>query len=311
MRLIKPKFWERKLNIFTLILIPFSLIVIFIVFLKEKFIKSKKFKIPIICIGNIYIGGTGKTPTAILLGQELLKLGKKPVILRKYYKGHSDEYNLIKSKFNKLIINKDRMVGIFEAENNDFDTVILDDGFQDYKIEKSKNILCFNSNQLIGNGLVLPAGPLRERLRSIKRAHMILINGSKNKDFENKILKINNHLSIFYSNYKPVNLDEFKNKSLLAFVGIGNPENFFETLKQNNLFVKKKFIFPDHHIFSNKEVEKLIHTAEENKLKIITTEKDFFKLKSSIYKKSISFLKISLEIEDKNKFIKKILKSYD
>ena len=79
MRLIKPKFWEKKINIITIILIPISLVVLFLVFLKEKFIKSKKFKIPIICIGNIW---HWKTPTAILLGQELLKLKKKPIIVK-------------------------------------------------------------------------------------------------------------------------------------------------------------------------------------------------------------------------------------
>lgn len=309
MRLIKPKFWEKKINIITIILIPISLVVLFLVFLKEKFIKSKKFKIPIICIGNIYVGGTGKTPTAILLGQELLKLKKKPIIVRKFYEGHSDEYGLIKSKFNKLITNKNRIAGIFEAENKDYDTVILDDGFQDYKIKKDINILCFNSNQLIGNGLVFPAGPLREGLRSIKRAHIVLINGLKNKSFENKILSINDNLSIFYSNFKPLNLNAFKNEDLLAFAGIGNPENFFSMLEQNNLLVRKKIIFPDHHIFTNREIEKLIHIAEKHKLKIVTTEKDFYKIKN-FTTKNISFLKISLEIEKKNNFINKILEIY-
>ena len=146
-------------------------------------------------------------------------------------------------------------------------------------------------------------------MRSIKRAHIVLINGLKNKSFENKILSINDNLSIFYSNFKPLNLNAFKNEDLLAFAGIGNPENFFSMLEQNNLLVRKKIIFPDHHIFTNREIEKLIHIAEKHKLKIVTTEKDFYKIKN-FTTKNISFLKISLEIEKKNNFINKILEIY-
>ena len=106
-----------------------------------------------------------------------------------------------------------------------YDSVILDDGFQDYSIKKDLNILCFNKNQLIGNGLLLPSGPLREGLNSLERADIIIINGEKDSEFE-KILKINKNLEIYYSIYNPVNLNEFKNKELLAIAGIGNPENF-------------------------------------------------------------------------------------
>ena len=109
-----------------------------------------------------------------------------------------------------------------------FDTVILDDGFQDVRIKKDMNIICFNQNQLIGNGLTLPSGPLREKLSSLKNADVIIINGKKDKKFEEKLVKINEKLEIFYSCYKPINLDQFRNAKLMALAGIGNPENFFE-----------------------------------------------------------------------------------
>ena len=96
MKIFKPKFWSEKISLFSIILFPFSAILIFYIFLKKKFLKVKRFEIPIICVGNIYLGGTGKTPTSILLATELSKLGKNPVILRKYYKNHNDEYSLIK-----------------------------------------------------------------------------------------------------------------------------------------------------------------------------------------------------------------------
>ena len=94
MILNKPTFWDNRIGIISIILVPFSLIIVFINFLK-KLIQPKKFNIPIICVGNIYLGGTGKTPTSILLANELKKLGHNPAILRKYYKSHLDEHRLI------------------------------------------------------------------------------------------------------------------------------------------------------------------------------------------------------------------------
>ena len=143
------------------------------------------FKIPIVCIGNIYIGGTGKTPLSILVSKELSKIGKKPVIIRKFYKEHKDEHSLIKENFSYLILNSNRTRAIQEAQNKNFDTAILDDGFQDYKIKKDLSIICFNSN-FDGNGFIIPAGPLREDLGSIKNAQIIIINGYKDLSFEKK-----------------------------------------------------------------------------------------------------------------------------
>ena len=195
------------------------------------------------------MGGTGKTPISIFLAKEFLKIGKKSVIVRKFYSNHKDEHDLIKENFSNLILNKDRIQGVIKAEKYGHDCVILDDGFQDFSIKKKLNIICFHQNQLIGNGLVLPAGPLRERLSSLKRAHSVLINGKKNDNFKKKILNINKNLKIFYLIYKPQNLEQFKNKRLLAIAGIGNPENFLQLIEENKLRVEEKLIFPDHHIF--------------------------------------------------------------
>ena len=240
-------------------------------FIKKKITISKKINLKIICVGNIYIGGTGKTPTSILLFNELAKIGKKPAIIRKLYKNHSDEYKLIKNYTEKLIVKKNRIEGLLEAEKLKCDTAILDDGFQDYTIKKDLNIICFNSEQLIGNGMVLPSGPLRENLSSLKNANIIIINGSKNKSFEKKLLNINKNLKIFYSFYKPLNLDQFKNKKLLALAGIGNPKNFFKIIEENNLKIDKKLIFPDHHTFSETEIQNLIVETEKNNYQIVMT----------------------------------------
>ena len=183
---------------------------------------------------------------------------------------------------------------------------ILDDGFQDYSIKKNLNILCFNSNQLIGNGMTLPSGPLRENINAIKRTQIVLINGSKNQLFEEKILSISNKVKIFYSKYLPENIEEFKNKNLFAFAGIGNPKNFFKLLGDNNLNVQTKLAFPDHYKFSKSEIQKIVDESFKNNLELVTTEKDYFRIKHYGFK-NIKFLKIRLEILEKDKLINQIL----
>ena len=305
----KPKFWDRKIGLISILFFPLTLIVIFFTYLKKKITKIQSFKIPIICVGNIYLGGTGKTPTSILLAKELSKLGKKPLILRKYYRSHNDEYRLIKNYFKNFIISKNRIEGLKEAEKSNFDMVILDDGLQDYKIKKNLSIVCFNNNQLIGNGMVLPSGPLRENLSILKNIEIVIINGKKNINFENKILNINKKLEIFYSFYKPINLDQFKNKKLLALAAIGNPENFFQLVEKNNLKIFKKKIFPDHYQFSKAEMQNILREAEMENYQVIMTEKDYYKINHYKLKK-INYLKVSLEIYNKEKLLKKINSLY-
>ena len=259
-KFIKPKFWDKKkVSFYSLLLFPFSLITIIIIFIKKKLSRTQEFNTPIICVGNIYLGGTGKTPFSIFLAEELCKLKRDPVILRKFYKNHVDEYEQIKNRSLKLIINKNRIKGIEEAESMGCKTIILDDGLQDYKIKKDLEIVCFNNNQLIGNGLILPSGPLRENLSALINKDIIIINGDKNIKFEERILQINKNLGIFYSQYKPMNLRSFEDKNLLAIAGIANPENFFELLKENKLNVQKKLIFPDHYRFKRDEIESIIN----------------------------------------------------
>lgn len=300
----------KKISFFSIILFPLSLITLLIISLRKIFIKVKTFNIPIICIGNIYIGGTGKTPTAILIAEELTNNGRKPAILRKFYNDHADEYDQIRSSYKNLILNKYREEGIKKAKEIGYDTVILDDGLQDYKIKKNLNIVCFNQNQLDGNGLVLPSGPLREKLNAIKNVHLVLINGNKDDDFEKKLLKINKDLEIYYSFYNPVNINEFKNKKLLALAGIANPENFFMLLQKNGLTVSEKLIFPDHYKFTKKEFSNIIDNAKRKKLKIIMTEKDFFKIKD-FNLRNLNYLKVKLQIEEKEKLLNKIKKIYE
>ena len=305
-KLLKPEFWSGSyINFYSLILLPISIFIQVLIFIKCKFTKKNRFSIPIICIGNIYIGGTGKTPTTLKIYQILKKLGKKPVIVKKYYKNQLDEIDLIKSNTKNIFTAKKRRFAIEDAINKKFNTVILDDGFQDHSIQKSLNILCFNSSQLLGNQHTIPSGPLREKLKSIKRSQLILINGKRNAKFEIKLKKIHNKIKIIYTKYVPKNLKNFKNKKYLAFAGIGNPKNFFDLLDSFKISTKEKVYFPDHYNYSKSDINKLIAQAKKKKLKLITTEKDFYRLKKIGYK-NIEYLSVELKIENERLLIEKL-----
>ena len=305
MIMAKPKFWDRKYNLISLMLLPISILLQILIFIKKLNTKEISHKIPIICIGNIYVGGTGKTPLSIKLAKELIKKKKKTAIVKKYYDSHVDEHRLIKKNSVDLLLDKKRNTAITVAVKRKYDVVILDDGFQDYSVKKNLNILCFNDKQLIGNGMLLPSGPLRENFNSIKNAQIILINGTKNIEFEKKIYSCSNKIKVFYSKYSPININKLKKKKLFAFAGIGNPENFFQLLKKNNLNIKKMLHFPDHYIFKREEIKKMIDECKKNNLELITTEKDYYRIKNFGFK--INCLKVKLEILKKEKFLSQIL----
>ena len=302
---MKPKFWHKKNSFLSFFFLPLSILLQFLIFLKKILIKKKKFSIPVICVDNLYLGGTGKTPLCIKLTEIIKKLNKQTAIVKKFYKAHEDEHNLIESKKIRLFKNTSRAVAIKKAEIENFDCVILDDGFQDSSIHKDLSIICFNGEQLDGNGMTIPSGPLREPFSSIKNTQIVLINGKFNEVFEKKIKNISKSVSIYYSDYLPNNLNQFTGQKLLAFAGIGNPNNFFNLLERNNLNIFKKIAFPDHYNYSMKELNDLVKYSINNKLKIITTEKDYFRIEH--YKiPNIQYLSIKLEIKDEDKFIREV-----
>ena len=309
MKITKPNFWQKPRSLMSIILFPITFIVLIIIFIKKKIHKEIKFNIPVLCIGNIYIGGTGKTPLSIFLAKELKNLKIKPVIIKKFYKNHEDEHLLIKKKNIPLISNVRRDKAILLAEN-EFNLAILDDGFQDYKILKNMSIICFHHKQLIGNGYVFPSGPLRESINSINRAQIAIINGDKNIKFESKLLKINSNIKIFYSKYKLINQEKFENKDILAFAGIGNPNNFFDLLSSEGLKIRHTISYPDHYNFQKEEILKIMKYAQKNKYTILTTEKDYLRIEK--YKlPEINFCGIDLNISKKEELLKLIESIYD
>ena len=266
------------------------------------FIKSS---VPIICVGNIYLGGTGKTPLVKEIFQITKSLGKNPAFIKKYYNYVEDEINMLK-KIGKTYSNKKRENSLELLIKDRFNLAILDDGFQDSSIKKNINILCFNQKQWIGNGFVMPAGPLRESFSNINKADCIFINGQKDMGIEKKLYEENRNVEIYYSKYRPIEIEKFKGKKICAFAGIGNPSNFFDLLEENNLNLIKTFSFPDHHNYSYSEISNMFKKC--NDCELVTTEKDYFRIAASSIPKGfqIQFLKVELEIENKDNFIKLI-----
>ena len=306
MKIKKPLFWDNY-NLVSLSLIPLSFIVIFFNFIKTLSFK-KKFKIKTICVGNIYLGGTGKTPLALKIN-DILKYKFKTVFIKKNYPDQIDEQNIL-SKYGKLICLKFRDIALKIAQRKKYQLAILDDGLQDKSLNYDISIACFNSSDLIGNGLIIPAGPLREKVSSILNYDIVFLNGEKNKSkFEKKLKQLNPKLKIFRARYTPKNLKSFKFKdNFLMFSGIGNPAEFKKTLNKYNFNIKKEIIFPDHYKYKNSDIMKIKKTARRNKLKIITSEKDYCRLSNS-QKKNIQYLTIELKIEKENEFKNFLLKN--
>ena len=204
-------------------------------------------------------------------------------------------------------MNRNRTTAIEEAKKKGANVVIMDDGFQDFSIKKDLNIICFNSIDAAGNGLMLPAGPLREPLKNLREAQIVIINGKRNKNFENKIKSLSRNTEVFYSQYiirKKLNL---KNKKFLAFAGIGNPESFFNLLKENKFNIKQKISFPDHYSYTKNDIKNIILKAKKKNLKLITTEKDFYRIKYLGLKK-IDYISVDLKIFKNKSFEQEILK---
>ena len=307
MSFLKPKFWdEKKISFLAILLLPVSLLIKLLSFLKRLTTKSQSFSIPTICVGNIYLGGTGKTPLCIEIFLLLKELNLKPVFIRKEYESYIDEVNLLKS-IGPVYQNKKRAKAIENAIQNRANIAILDDGYQDFSINNNLSIICFDEKKWIGNGLVIPAGPLRENISGLKRANCVVINGDKNIQIEKKLFSIKKDIKIFYTEYITQNINEFKNKKIIVFSGIGNPENFLNLLIKNDISVLKEFKFPDHHNYSENEMENLLKESKNNNALLVTTEKDYYRLKDK-YKKYIKYLKIKVKINNLNQFVEEIKK---
>jgi tetraacyldisaccharide 4'-kinase len=307
MNIKKPNFWDQKTpNLFAYLLLPIALIIrIFTSFKKKP--DNKKMNIKTICVGNFYIGGTGKTSLCIKINKILKKRKIKSCFIKKFYKNQADEQKLLENN-GKLFLSLTRREAIQNAINENYEVAILDDGIQDKSITYDLNFICFNNINWIGNGMTIPAGPLREDINNLKNYDHVFLNGNlENLDeIKTQILKINSKINIHLGKYEITNLNEFQKEDYyLVFSGIGNHSTFVGMLKEHGFNIKKDFEFSDHYQYSEKDLNKIISEAELLNCKIITTEKDFLRLNGNNDRK-IKFIKSELNIIDEEKLIKSI-----
>ena len=308
MNLKKPKFWDAKNpNIYAYLLLPLSFLIRLFASIKEKKV-NKKIKIKTICVGNIYVGGTGKTSLSIKINEILSKKNFKSCFVKKFYKNQLDEQKILENN-GKLFLSKKRIDALKQAENENYEIAVLDDGLQDKSINYDISFVCFNNINWIGNGMTIPSGPLREPLSILKKHKNVFINGNlENLEVLKKdIFKINSEINVHIGKYEPINLEEFEKKEkYIVFSGIGNHQTFISMLKNYGLNILKEFEFPDHYKYTKKDISEILAEANKLKCKIVTTEKDYFRLKNENLSQ-IKFIKSELKIIDEEKFLQSLL----
>jgi len=310
MKLRKPKFWDyKKPNLISYILYPISYILQLISLLIKKFKTTENFNdLKKICIGNIYLGGTGKTSLSLEIFNILRKKNKKVCFIKKYYPNQFDEQKILEN-CGKLFKKKSRKKSIEDAIKENYEFAVFDDGLQDFSIHYDLSIVCFNNINWIGNGLTIPSGPLRESLDCLKKYKHIFINGNleNSETIEKELLNINPKIKIHFGKYIPLNLKEFDlKKKYIIFSGIGNHQTFVSMLKINGFNVIKDIEFPDHYEYSQSDLDEIIHLSEKNDYEIITTEKDFFRLEN-LKSAKINFIKSKLKIINEEKLVNDIM----
>ena len=301
MKLKKPKFWDYdKPNFLALLLWPLSIIYKVIFNLNNKK-KIKINSIKTICIGNIYIGGTGKTSLAIKIKEILDQKNIRACFIKKQYADQIDEVKLLQN-YGKIFVNKKRIEALKQAASENYEVAIFDDGLQDNSIEFDLIFVCFNKLNWIGNGFVIPAGPLREDINNLKLYNHVFLNGNEEKTEieKNFIKKINPRTIIYESRYRPLNLEDFdKSEKYLVFSGIGNHKTFINMLKKKKFNILSDLEFPDHFYYKESDLNKIFLKAKKLNARIITTEKDYLRINQSL-SKDIKFIKSELEIMDED-----------
>jgi tetraacyldisaccharide 4'-kinase len=306
MQLKKPKFWDKKKpNLISYLLLPFTSIIKLNNLWQSFALPKKSNLIKSICVGNIYVGGTGKTPTTIKLFKILKKLKIKVAVGKKFYPSQKDEIKILKNYTNLLISNNRKNI-IKKAKELKQEMVVFDDGLQDNSIYYDIKIVCFDYQNWIGNGQLIPAGPLREKIDSLNKYDCVFLKDTDSNKIDiitKEIKKINHNIKIFCTYLEISNLKQInKFNKIIIFSGIGNPNNFKRILQKNNFNIIEEIIYPDHYDYKKNDIIEIKKKAKKIGANIITTEKDFIKL-SDKEKKNINFLKVNLKIKNEKNFI--------
>lgn len=311
----RPLFWDKR-SFLSMLLIPFSFLYSIVFELRFYFAKAYTSSlIKTVCVGNFTIGGSGKTPIVLAIAKYFANKKYKICIISRGYRGvlqgpllvdkniHNyfavgDEAMMMSNYF-PTIVTKNKLAGLKFAEDKGFDIAIFDDGLQNININYDVKITVFDS--LSGNNLLLPAGPLREKLeRAIIRSDAV---------FYSKIVPDNYKFCIEkWFNFKVEAISDLpiQSKKLFLFAGIGVNDKFFDFVEKLGGNIVEKVGFSDHYIYSNYDFEQLIKKAKKLNAKLVTTEKDFVKIPEE-FKKHINYLPILCKIENLELALQKIL----
>jgi tetraacyldisaccharide 4'-kinase len=290
-----PKFWYRKPGMLARALSPLSAVYARIARSRASRITPYRSKLAVICIGNFTAGGGGKTPTAIAIATLLKAQGMRPCFLTRGYGGKIEGPHLVGEKDSAAevgdeplllaavaptVIAANRADGAKFIEGLDANVIVMDDGFQNPQLKKDLSLIAVDSGRGLGNGYVLPAGPLRAPLgEQIGNADALIVIGEGEKAAS--------LAESFTKAGKPVFQARIVAQGdprwlgvlpVIGFAGIARPEKFFVTLQMNGARLEGRRAFPDHHRFTEKEAASLLKAAQEEKCMLVTTEKDWVRL---------------------------------
>ena len=313
-----PKFWFAETHsLFSLLMEPISWFYELIHKARHKKTKPWMAPIPVICIGNLLIGGQGKTPIALSIGQLLKNKGLKVHFLSRGYGGiikgpikvNPSEHTsrevgdepLLLAQECETWVSSNRTLGIQSAYQDGAEIIITDDGFQDPSINKDLSVIVIDGEVGFGNGRLLPSGPLRENIYfGLSRAQAVVIMGNDHSNIKEKLNGFlsnqhNNAIKVLEATIVPkTNIGKIKNTRLYAFSGIGHPKKFFDTLERIGCCVIAKIKYRDHHQFSPREVKELVKSAKKQEAMLVTTSKDYARL-SNEQKKYVTEILVKVE----------------
>jgi len=289
-----PEFWNHH-GPLSILLWPVSLLWALATALRNALAKTTTAQLPVICIGNLSAGGTGKTPVTAFLYDRLRTDGLRPAILIRGYgaavtsplwvdptiHGAADcgDEALMLAESRDVLVAPDRVAGAaLIAARGQHDVILMDDGMQNPYIAKTLSIGVFDGSVGIGNGLLMPAGPLRVTLpNGLKQLDIVLINGD---DDTGLVAKLPKTLPQFVANLLPDQsvIDTLGDAPVLAFAGIGQPKRFFATLRKAGCNLVRYLAFADHHPYSETDLVRLQEDAMRLGAHLITTQKDWVRL---------------------------------
>jgi len=313
-----PKFWYQKKDTYlSNSLYPFSLLFRFGTKIRNFISVSQKSTLPIICVGNIVVGGAGKTPVALKIGKLLIEAGYNPHFISKGYAGLIKTSTLVKSwhsaksvgdesillsKVAPTWIGNNRIYSAKLAKKAGSDCLVMDDGFQNPSIQKDYSIIVINEAQEFGNKRVMPSGPLRESItRGLSRTNLVIVIGNTSNDL---IKTVPDNVSIIEAKFEIKKEHKIiKGQNIVAFAGIAYPEKFFQSLKEEGANIVKKISFSDHYIYTENDLLDLVETANKTKSILVSTQKDYVRIPNS-YRSLVNTLEGEIVFENEELLIK-------